>query len=272
VTEISDVRYARSGDVSIAYQVIGDGPIDLVFVRGITGGLLSTWERPLLARHVLGPGRERPAPDAGQQGTGLSDRVADLPTLETRMDDVRAVMTRSARRTPSRGAGWRGEQDDDAVRGLLPRAHDRARRPEPLDQGAAHRRLPVGAIGRHMARDAAVLLGPARARRALRSARGRGRATRLSTMRGEYTWVDDATHETAKGAAKTPTVGKLAGHDQSDRPVGPGGTLEFPLGCRLGGNFRSARAGRCIPLTHREVVSGLLMRYTSKTASRAGDP
>jgi len=54
VTEISDVRYARSGDVSIAYQVIGDGPIDLVFVRGITGSLLSTWERPLLARHVLG--------------------------------------------------------------------------------------------------------------------------------------------------------------------------------------------------------------------------
>ena len=54
MTQISDVRYARSGDVSIAYQVVGEGPVDLVFVRGITGDLLSTWEQPLLARHVLG--------------------------------------------------------------------------------------------------------------------------------------------------------------------------------------------------------------------------
>jgi hypothetical protein len=49
-------------------------------------------------------------------------------------------------------------------------------------------------------------------------------------MRGDYTWVDDATHETTMRAAKTLAVGKLPGHDQSDRPVGPVGTLEFPLG------------------------------------------
>ena len=49
-----EVSYARSGDVAVAYQVVGSGPPDLVFVRGITGDLLSTWEQPLLVRHVEG--------------------------------------------------------------------------------------------------------------------------------------------------------------------------------------------------------------------------
>ena len=80
MTEISDVRYARSGDVSIAYQVDGDGPVDLVLVRSITGGLLSTWERPLLARHVLGLAENGRLLMLDKRGTGLSDRVADLPT------------------------------------------------------------------------------------------------------------------------------------------------------------------------------------------------
>src|SRR5437867_5447133 len=43
-----DVSYARSGDVAIAYQVVGSGPVDIVFVRGIAGDLLSTWDQPLL--------------------------------------------------------------------------------------------------------------------------------------------------------------------------------------------------------------------------------
>src|SRR5947199_317882 len=50
--EIPDVRYARSGDVAIAYQTIGEGPVDLVFVRGFAGDLLSVWEQPLLVRFV----------------------------------------------------------------------------------------------------------------------------------------------------------------------------------------------------------------------------
>ena len=49
-----DASYARSGDVAIAYQLVGDGPMDIVFLRGITGDLLSTWEQPLLVRHVEG--------------------------------------------------------------------------------------------------------------------------------------------------------------------------------------------------------------------------
>ena len=46
--EIPDVRYARSGDVAIAYEVVGDGPIDIVFGRGFAGELLSMWEYPYL--------------------------------------------------------------------------------------------------------------------------------------------------------------------------------------------------------------------------------
>src|ERR1700693_4213840 len=90
--EIPDVQYARSGDVAIAYQVVGEGPIDLVFVRAVTGDLLSTWDQPLLVRHVEGLASFSRVLMLDKRGTGLSDRVRDVPTLETRMDDVRAVM------------------------------------------------------------------------------------------------------------------------------------------------------------------------------------
>ena len=87
-----DVSYARSGDVAIAYQVIGDGAIDIVFVRGITGDLLSTWEQPLLVRHVEGLAEMGRLIMLDKRGTGLSDRVREVPSIETAMDDIRAVM------------------------------------------------------------------------------------------------------------------------------------------------------------------------------------
>jgi pimeloyl-ACP methyl ester carboxylesterase len=87
-------RYARSGSVSIAYQVVGDGPRDLVNVAGWVSHLEAGWDEPLQARW-----RRRLASFSrlilfDKRGTGMSDRVADreLPTLEQRMDDVRAVM------------------------------------------------------------------------------------------------------------------------------------------------------------------------------------
>ena len=52
--ETPEIHYARSGDVAIAYQVVGGGPMDIVFIRGHTGDLLSTWDQPLLVRHLLG--------------------------------------------------------------------------------------------------------------------------------------------------------------------------------------------------------------------------
>lgn len=87
-----ETRYARSGDVNIAYQVVGDGPRDLVYVPGWVSNVEVFWEEPAVVRFF-----ERVATFCrlilfDKRGTGLSDRVADVPNLETRMDDVRAVM------------------------------------------------------------------------------------------------------------------------------------------------------------------------------------
>ena len=87
-----DVAYARSGDVAIAYQVVGDGPPDIVFVRGITGDLVSTWDQPLLVRHVEGLAANGRVLMLDKRGTGLSDRVREVQSVETAMDDVRAVL------------------------------------------------------------------------------------------------------------------------------------------------------------------------------------
>lgn len=87
-------RYAKSGDLNIAYQVVGDGPFDLVYVPGWISNVEMMWTEPSVA-HVLGrlAGFSRLIL-FDKRGTGLSDRVSNdhLPTLEQRMDDVRAVM------------------------------------------------------------------------------------------------------------------------------------------------------------------------------------
>ncbi|HYZ12769.1 MAG TPA: adenylate/guanylate cyclase domain-containing protein [Actinomycetota bacterium] len=87
-------RYARSGELNIAYQVVGDGPFDLVYVPGWVSNLDLMWEEPSYAGLL-----ERFASFSrlilfDKRGTGLSDPVPfdQLPTLEQRMDDVRAVM------------------------------------------------------------------------------------------------------------------------------------------------------------------------------------
>src|SRR2546421_1496585 len=90
--EVPDIQYTRSGDVAIAYQVMGDGPVDVVWFRGMAGDLLSTWDQPLLARHAIGLSAFFRVLGFDKRGTGLSDRVREAPTLETRMDDIRAVM------------------------------------------------------------------------------------------------------------------------------------------------------------------------------------
>ncbi len=90
----SKIAHARSGDVRIAYQVVGDGPLDLVLVHGWVCTFQAGWEHPNLAafyRRLASLGR---LILFDKRGTGLSDRVSPerLPDLETRMDDVRAVM------------------------------------------------------------------------------------------------------------------------------------------------------------------------------------
>jgi class 3 adenylate cyclase len=89
---VPEISYARSGEVAIAYQVVGHGPTDIVFVRGITGDLLSTWDQPLLVRHVEGLAQLGRVLMLDKRGTGLSDRVREVQSVETAMDDIRAVM------------------------------------------------------------------------------------------------------------------------------------------------------------------------------------
>ena len=89
--EVPETRYVKSGDVNIAYQVVGDGPFDLIHVPPFVSNLELQWEDPAERRYF-----ERLASFCrlimfDKRGTGLSDRVA-VATLEERMDDVRAVM------------------------------------------------------------------------------------------------------------------------------------------------------------------------------------
>jgi pimeloyl-ACP methyl ester carboxylesterase len=87
-----ETRYTLSGDVNIAYQVVGDGPLDLVFIPSLTHHVELVWENPPQARffgRLASIGRLLLF---DKRGTGMSDRVVGTPPLEVRMDDIRAVM------------------------------------------------------------------------------------------------------------------------------------------------------------------------------------
>lgn len=85
-------KYAKSGEVHIAHQVLGEGPLDLVLVPGAWSNIDVFWEEPALARFLRRLASFSRVILFDKRGTGLSDRVAKLPTLDQRMDDVRAVM------------------------------------------------------------------------------------------------------------------------------------------------------------------------------------
>ena len=89
-----ETRYTKSGDVNIAYQVVGDGAVDLVYVPGWISNIELTWEEPAHARLLRRLASFSRLILFDKRGTGLSDPVPvdRLPTLEERMDDVRAVM------------------------------------------------------------------------------------------------------------------------------------------------------------------------------------
>lgn len=134
------VRFARSDGAAIAYQVVGDGPIDLVFVEGFMSHRQVMWELPAYARFC-----ERLAEFTrlilfDKRGVGMSDRVSGAATLETRMDDIRAVMdavgseraARAGRTSAEDEAGGRMNDvemiERDRIRALLEADVDRAAR------------------------------------------------------------------------------------------------------------------------------------------------
>ena len=90
--EMPETRYARSGDVNIAYQVFGEGDTPLVWIPGFVQHLELNWEEPHRRAWFEGLGRFARVILLDKRGTGLSDRVGDSPPLEERMDDIRAVL------------------------------------------------------------------------------------------------------------------------------------------------------------------------------------
>ena len=91
---IPETQYARSGDMHIAYQVVGEGPFDLLFVHGWISHIEHLWEEPSIARFFQRLASFSRLILLDKRGTGLSDPVPlnQIPTLEERMDDVRAVL------------------------------------------------------------------------------------------------------------------------------------------------------------------------------------
>ena len=91
---VPETKYAKSGNLHIAYQVVGGGSLDLVFVHGWISHIEHLWEEPSIARFLRGLASFSRLILLDKRGTGMSDPVPldELPTLEQRMDDVRAVM------------------------------------------------------------------------------------------------------------------------------------------------------------------------------------
>jgi pimeloyl-ACP methyl ester carboxylesterase/DNA-binding CsgD family transcriptional regulator len=87
-----ETRYARIGGINIAYQVVGDGPIDLVLVPGFVSHVEVLWEEPNLAHFLTRLGSFSRLILFDKRGTGLSDPIVGTPTMAERMDDIRAVM------------------------------------------------------------------------------------------------------------------------------------------------------------------------------------
>ena len=103
-------RYAKSGDVHIAYQVFGGGATDLAIVPRFISHIENYWEHPDLARWLLRLGAFARVIMFDKRGTGLSDPVSEVPSLDLRMDDARAVMEGRRQRNcgiAGRVGGWR---------------------------------------------------------------------------------------------------------------------------------------------------------------------
>src|SRR5437868_12856227 len=87
-----ETRYAKSGPVSVAYQVVGSGAVDLVLVPGFVSHVEVAWEEPRLARLLTRLASFSRLIVFDKRGTGMSDPVAAPPSMDERMDDIGAVM------------------------------------------------------------------------------------------------------------------------------------------------------------------------------------
>src|ERR1700736_4412104 len=86
------VLYAKSGDINLAYQVIGEGDLDLVFVPGFVSHIMAGWEEPRLAGFLRRLASFSRLVLFDKRGTGMSDPITQMPTQRERVDDIRAVL------------------------------------------------------------------------------------------------------------------------------------------------------------------------------------
>jgi class 3 adenylate cyclase len=121
VTEVhaSEVAFCRSGDVNIAYRVVGDGPVDLVYVQGAYTHLDVAWELPAYRRYCERLGEFARLILFDKRGMGMSDRVPGGTPLDVRMDDIRAVMDAVG----SSSAAIMGESEGGPLAILFAAAH-----------------------------------------------------------------------------------------------------------------------------------------------------
>jgi pimeloyl-ACP methyl ester carboxylesterase/class 3 adenylate cyclase len=89
---LPETRYAKSRDVHIAYQVFGDGPVNLVLAPPFVSNIENYWDEPDFSRWLLRLASYARIVMLDKRGTGMSDRVTELPGLDERMDDVRAAL------------------------------------------------------------------------------------------------------------------------------------------------------------------------------------
>ncbi len=116
---MTDVQFARSADIDIAYRVVGDGPVDLVYVEGAYSHLEVAWELPQYRRWCERLAEFTRLIIFDKRGMGMSDRVPGTTTLEERMDDIRAVMEA----TGSERAAVMGESEGGPLAMLFAAAH-----------------------------------------------------------------------------------------------------------------------------------------------------
>ena len=116
---MTEVRFARSGDVDIAYRIVGDGPVDLVYAQGAYTHLEIYWDLPQFRRYCERLGEFTRLILFDKRGMGMSDRVPGATTLEERMDDIRAVMDAVG----SERAAVMGESEGGPLAMLFAAAH-----------------------------------------------------------------------------------------------------------------------------------------------------
>ena len=90
--EPSRTQYAKNGDIHVAYQVFGEGEVDLILVPGFISHIENSWDEPDLAGWLRRLGSFSRVIMFDKQGTGLSDQGSELPGMDERMDNIRAVM------------------------------------------------------------------------------------------------------------------------------------------------------------------------------------